>query len=118
MSADDGISESVSGGVRWRSWSGRRVSKFISQQKETKYRKHLCREEEETRDCHMNSSRFAITARLRQSHRKPGASRVLDQLLLALALMYASSFLYLLRARPLYPRRHPLAGVHGPPQRR
>ena len=51
VSADDGISESVSGGICWRSWSGKRVSNISI----AKYRKRLCREEEETREYQMNS---------------------------------------------------------------
>ena len=68
----------------------------------------------------MNSVRLAVAEWLLQSLRKSGASHVLDHLLLsllplALALMYASSSLYLMCARDLCLRRHPLAGVHGPP---
>ena len=119
VSADDGMFESVSGGVRWRSWSDRRVNKFISHQKETKYRKRLCRGEEETLECQMYTLRLAVVARLLQNLRESDASRGPNQLLLALlplalALMYVSSSLYLKRARNLCPRRHPLAGVHGP----
>ena len=67
----------------------------------------------------MNLLSLAVAARLLQSLRESGASRVLNQLLpalllLGLALMYASSSLGLMPAQPLYPRRHLLAGVHGP----
>ena len=68
------------------------------------------------------SLRLAIVARLLQNIRKSGASRVLDHLLLALALppvvlvlMCASSSSCSMCARALHPRRQPLAGVHGPP---
>ena len=68
------------------------------------------------------SLRLAIVARLLQNIRKSGASRVLDHLLLALALppvvlvlMYASSSSCSMCARALHPRRQPLVGVHGPP---
>ena len=68
----------------------------------------------------MHSLRLAIVERLHQNLRESGASRILDRLLLALlplvfVLMCAPSFLCLTRARVLHPRRHLLAGVHGPP---
>ena len=69
----------------------------------------------------MRSSCLAIAERLRQNLRESGASRVLDHLLLALALlpvamalMSASSSLSSMRAQILYHRRLRLAGVHGP----
>jgi hypothetical protein len=70
----------------------------------------------------MRSLRLAVAGRLLQNLRESGASRVLDHLLLALALlplvlvlMCASSSLCSMHARALHPRPNQLAGVHGPP---
>ena len=60
----------------------------------------------------MVSLRLAVVGRLLQSLRDCIAS-LLSLLPLALALMYISLSLYLIRTRDLY-RRHPLACVHGP----
>ena len=70
----------------------------------------------------MRSLCLAIAEQLLQNLRESGASRVLDRLLRALALlplvlvlMSASSSLCSTHARSLRRRRHPLAGVHRPP---
>jgi hypothetical protein len=79
---------------------------FISQRKAKKNTENvLCREEEETCECQLNSLRLAVAVRLLQSLPECCASPVPDQLLLALALMYASSSLCLMLARALYLRR-------------
>ena len=67
----------------------------------------------------MNSLRLTVARWPRQSLHECVASHVLDQLLVVLlprplALMYATPSLCLMPARALYPRRRPLAGVHGP----
>jgi hypothetical protein len=95
MSADDGMSESVSVGVRWLSCSMDQSVNYLTVLSQETVPKT-----------------FAYTHVLNQ---------VLDHLLLALAhlqlalmIVYGTSSLCSTHARVLHPYRHPLAGVHGP----
>jgi hypothetical protein len=82
-----------------------------------KYRRRWCQEGAETRVwSQMRSLRLAVAGWLLQNLRESGASRILDHLLLVLALvlMGASSSLCSMHARVPHLRPHQLAGVRGP----